>query len=67
MKVAFGPDGQPVQPLSSKSAAVTIMENPNTSSCPSGCFRPVGLAFDKKKRLFVSSDSTGEIHVIYGA
>ncbi|KAK3372679.1 soluble quino protein glucose/sorbosone dehydrogenase [Podospora didyma] len=67
MKVAFGPDGQPTAPLTSRSAAVTIMENPNTGSCPSGCFRPVGLAFDSKKRLFVSSDSTGEIHVIYGA
>ncbi|KAK3341988.1 soluble quino protein glucose/sorbosone dehydrogenase [Lasiosphaeria hispida] len=67
MKVAFGPDGQPVAPLTSKTAAVTIMENPNTGSCPSGCFRPVGLAFDSKKRLFVSSDSTGEIYVIYGA
>ncbi|KAK1749864.1 soluble quino protein glucose dehydrogenase [Echria macrotheca] len=67
MKVQFGADGQPVEPLSSKTAAVTIMENPNTSSCPSGCFRPVGLAVDSKKRLFVSSDNTGEIYVIYGA
>ncbi|KAM7213102.1 soluble quino protein glucose dehydrogenase [Rhypophila decipiens] len=67
MKVEFGADGQPTQPLTSKTAAVTIMENPNTGSCPNGCFRPVGLAFDKKKRLFVSSDATGEIHVIYGA
>lgn len=67
MKVAFGPDGQPKDPLTSRTAAVTIMENPNTGSCPSGCFRPVGLAFDSKKRLFVSSDSTGEIYVIYGA
>ena len=67
MKVEFGKDGQPVQPLSSKSAAITVMENPNTGSCPRGCFRPVGLEFDSKKRLFVSSDSTGEIFVIYGA
>ncbi|KAK3373654.1 soluble quino protein glucose/sorbosone dehydrogenase [Lasiosphaeria ovina] len=67
MKVAFGPDGQPVAPLTSRSAATTVMENPSTGSCPNGCFRPVGLAFDAKRRLFVSSDSTGEIHVIYGA
>ncbi|KAK0643959.1 soluble quino protein glucose/sorbosone dehydrogenase [Cercophora newfieldiana] len=67
MKIPFGADGQPVAPLTSRSAATTIMENANTGSCPTGCFRPVGLAFDKKGRLFVSSDSTGEIHVIYGA
>jgi glucose/arabinose dehydrogenase len=67
MKVAFGADGQPTQPMNSKTAAVTIMENTNTGSCPSGCFRPVGLDFDKKKRLYVSSDSTGQIIVINGA
>ncbi|KAH8897906.1 soluble quino protein glucose dehydrogenase [Thozetella sp. PMI_491] len=67
MKVQFGPDGQPIPAANSKNAATIVMENQNTGSCPRGCFRPVGLAFDKKNRLFVSSDSTGEIHVIYGA
>ena len=28
------------------------------------CFRPVGVAFDAKGRLYMSSDSTGEIYVI---
>lgn len=67
MKVNFGKDGQPVAPLTSKTAAVAIMENPDTTKCPQSCFRPVGLAFDKKNRLFVSSDATGEIFVVYGA
>jgi len=67
MKVEFGKDGQPVQPPNSKTAAIPVMENPNTGSCPTGCFRPVGLAFDKKKRLYMSSDSSGEVYVITGA
>jgi glucose/arabinose dehydrogenase len=59
--------GKPVVPLDSRSAGVPVMENPSTGRCPSGCFRPVGLDFDAKGRLYVSSDSTGEIYVIYGA
>jgi hypothetical protein len=30
----------------------------------SKCFRPTGIAFDSKGRLFMASDSTGEIYVI---
>jgi len=59
--------GKPVAPLSSQGAGVPIMENPSTGRCPNGCFRPVGLDFDSKGRLYMSSDSTGEIYVIYGA
>jgi hypothetical protein len=66
MKVNFK-NGQPVEPLTSKSASIPVMENANTRSCPSGCFRPVGLAIDKKGRLFVSSDTSGEIYVLYNA
>jgi hypothetical protein len=66
MRVDFK-DGQPIAPLTSKTAAIPIMENTNIGSCPNSCFRPVGLDFDSKGRLFVSSDSTGEIYVIYGA
>lgn len=57
-------DGQPSQPANSSTAAIPIVSNQNTSACPSGCFRPVGLAWDSKGRLFMSSDSTGEIYVI---
>lgn len=37
------------------------MNMPDNTKCPSECLRPVGLAFDGKGRLFVSSDSTGEV------
>ncbi|KAL2186367.1 soluble quino protein glucose dehydrogenase [Thermothelomyces heterothallicus CBS 203.75] len=60
-------DGQPVHHVTSKTAQVPVMENSNIGACPMNCFRPVGLAFDEKGRLFVSSDSSGEIYVIYGA
>jgi hypothetical protein len=30
----------------------------------SKCFRPTGIAFDSKGRLFMASDSSGEIYVI---
>lgn len=65
MKVDFR-DGKPVGAPTSQTAAKVIMENSNTGSCPGSCFRPVGLDFDKKGRLYMSSDATGEIHVIYG-
>lgn len=45
-------------------AANDILTNPDNSKCPSGCFRPVGLAWDSKGRLWFSSDSSGEIFVM---
>ncbi|KAK4169923.1 soluble quino protein glucose/sorbosone dehydrogenase [Cladorrhinum sp. PSN259] len=66
MRVDFK-DGQPVHDVSSKTAQIPVMENSNPGGCPNSCFRPVGLAFDKKGRLYVSSDTSGEIYVIYGA
>lgn len=66
MRVDFK-DGQPVAESTSKTGQIPAMENTNTRSCPNACFRPVGLDFDKKRRLYVSSDSTGEVYVIYGA
>ncbi|KAK4234508.1 L-sorbosone dehydrogenase [Achaetomium macrosporum] len=60
-------DGQPVHDVTSKTAQVPVMENSNVGACPNSCFRPVGLAFDAKGRLFMSSDTSGEIYVIYGA
>ncbi len=63
MKVEFK-DGQPVHAPNSKTAGIPVMENPSTGSCPTGCFRPVGVAIDSKKRVFMTSDSSGEIYVI---
>ena len=59
-------NGEPVEPSTSKTAAVDILSNGNLNQCYSqdNCFRPVGLAWDSKGRLFMSSDTTGEIYVI---
>jgi len=57
-------NGQPSEPANSSIAAIPIVANQNTSDCPNSCFRPVGLAWDSKGRLFMSSDATGEIYVI---
>lgn len=41
------------------------MVNADVTTCyDEDCFRPVGLAWDKKGRLFMSSDQTGEVYVI---
>ncbi|KAK4200939.1 soluble quino protein glucose/sorbosone dehydrogenase [Triangularia verruculosa] len=66
MRVDFR-NGDPVADVSSTTAQIPVMENSNVGGCPNNCFRPVGLAFDAKGRLFVSSDTSGEIYVIYGA
>ncbi|KAF2453974.1 hypothetical protein BDY21DRAFT_292223 [Lineolata rhizophorae] len=63
--VRFSPDtAQPLADPTSTEAAIPIMSNPDLSACPDGCFRPVGLAFDARGRLFMSSDATGEIYVV---
>jgi sugar lactone lactonase YvrE len=56
--------GMPAEPADSNTAVIPIMSNVDNSKCPQGCFRPVGIAFDSKGNLFMSSDSTGEIYVI---
>lgn len=66
MRVDFK-DGQPVADRTSKTAQILVMENSNNGGCPNNCFRPVGLAFDDKGRLYMSSDSSGEVYVICGA
>jgi hypothetical protein len=42
----------------------TVIGASDVSQCPDGCIRPVGLAFDRLGRLFVSSDTTGEIFIV---
>ncbi|KAF3082516.1 hypothetical protein TWF569_004066 [Orbilia oligospora] len=62
--IPFGSNNQPVASFDSMTGYRDIMTNPDNSKCPSSCFRPTGLAFDAAGRLFVSSDSTGEIYLI---
>lgn len=57
-------NGEPVAPSSSNTSTTDIFSNNDNSVCPDNCFRPVGMAFDNKGRLFVASDATGEIYVI---
>lgn len=62
--VQFGEDGTPVDAPDSRTAAVDIVANIDNSVCPQDCFRPVAMAFDSEGRIFMTSDSTGEIYLI---
>ncbi|CVL08746.1 related to L-sorbosone dehydrogenase [Fusarium mangiferae] len=64
-KVDFA-NGEPVPESDDPKAEVPLMWNTDNTKCPSGCFRPAGLAFDKSGRLFLTSDSTGELYVLTG-
>ena len=57
-------NGEPVAKPNNNTAITDILSNADNSVCPDHCFRPVGMSFDSKGRLFVSSDATGEIYVI---
>lgn len=56
--------GEPVAAPNNNTATIDILTNADNSVCPEKCLRPVGIAFDKQGRLFLSSDSTGEIYVV---
>lgn len=63
--VSFDPaTGAPTADASSTTALSDVMTNPDLSACPGSCFRPVGLAWDSSGRLWMSSDSSGEIFVL---
>ena len=57
-------DGSPRALPVNNRAVFEIFTNADNKKCPDNCFRPVGLAFDKSGRLFVSSDKSGEIYVL---
>ncbi|KAF6218477.1 hypothetical protein HO133_005826 [Letharia lupina] len=57
-------NGEPVAPAMSTTSYTDILTNADNSKCPNACFRPVGMAFDRQGRLFVSSDDSGEIYVL---
>lgn len=60
-------NGQPLAASDSTNATADILSNADLSQCPDGCFRPVGLAWDRQRRLFMSSDATGEVYVLQQA
>jgi hypothetical protein len=45
-------------------AAIPVLSNRNLRECLCRYFRPTGLAFDAKGRLFMASEPTGEIFLI---
>lgn len=57
-------NGEPLAPSTSTTSYTDILTNADNSKCPDACFRPVGMAFDRQGRLFVSSDASGEIYVL---
>lgn len=44
-----------------------LMWNADNSDCRNNCFRPAGIALDKKNRVFMTSDATGELFLVTGA
>lgn len=54
----------PAKASDSRDAAVDVLTTPDLGNCPDECFRPVGLAWDSEGRLWVSSDTTGEIFIL---
>lgn len=59
-----GATGAPSANADSNTATADVLSNADLSKCPDSCFRPVGLAWDSQGRLFMSSDSTGEVYAL---
>ncbi|KAG6111242.1 hypothetical protein E4U31_004752 [Claviceps sp. LM219 group G6] len=58
-------NGFPSADRQSQSAEQQLMWNKDNALCPGKCFRPVGLVFDDTaERLFMTSDTSGELYVI---
>ncbi|OTB03839.1 hypothetical protein M426DRAFT_262722 [Hypoxylon sp. CI-4A] len=55
----------PVAPASSKSGYSDVFYPPDEGNCSaSTCARPVGLVFDAAGRLYMTSDTSGEIFIL---
>ena len=64
--VDFTEAGEPVDEETSTTAAKDVFFNEDITACENAqnCFRPVGVAIDGQGRVFVSSDSSGEIYMV---
>lgn len=57
----------PAAPSNSKEGYIDIFYPPDEGNCSSTtCARPVGLVFDAAGRLYMSSDTTGEVFMLSG-
>ncbi|KAK5658032.1 hypothetical protein OQA88_2587 [Cercophora sp. LCS_1] len=63
--IEFDPrTGEPTAAHTTHNPFTEIMTNPDHTKCPGECFRPAGLAVDAKGRVWMTSDTTGEIYVL---
>lgn len=58
--------GEPTEGRESREGVVEVLGNGEVRGCPEGCFRPVGVAVEEGegRRVFMTSDSTGEVFVV---
>ena len=58
--------GMPVAKVTDKQNYEDIMWNNNLMKCDNNeCFRPVGVVVDRKGRVWLGSDATGEVFVLW--
>ncbi|KIV94666.1 hypothetical protein PV10_02410 [Exophiala mesophila] len=62
--VSWEQDGEPTDPPDSMTAKTDIFGNEDLSRCPGNCHRPVAMAIDAQGRIYLTSDSSGEIYLI---
>jgi glucose/arabinose dehydrogenase len=56
----------PTSKANANDAEEHLMWNADNADCPGACFRPVGLVLDKDGRVYMTSDSSGELYVVTG-
>ncbi|KAI0832283.1 hypothetical protein F5Y06DRAFT_307457 [Hypoxylon sp. FL0890] len=58
----------PVAPANSKNGYIDVFYPPNEGQCSAAtCARPVGLVFDAAGRLYMTSDTSGEVFMLSGS
>ncbi|KAI0348128.1 hypothetical protein BDW22DRAFT_1350278 [Trametopsis cervina] len=66
VRVPFA-NSRPIASRFSNSGYSFLVQATNLNTCPGTCIRPVGLVFSSDGRLFVTSDSSGELFVVSSA